>query len=169
MLRVVQAGNQLHQGRLARPVVAHDRHCLAPGDPEAYVIDRRLVFAFVRVAHVAELDALLDRVAERYRMFRRAHQRLEVEQLEQCLEVQLVLVHRLQPAEQGRECLRNAGGRLDVQRQATHADRAAERAKGDVEKRQSIGENRQHGPRRARQVPPNHQRPILSVIALEQA
>ena len=98
----------------------------------------------------------------------RADQRPEVEQLEQRLQVQLVLVHRLQAAQQRRKGLGDAIRGLDVHRQTAHADRALQRAIGDIQEGQSAGQDRQHRPRGACQVPPDDQCPHLDVVALEE-
>ena len=146
----------------------NDGHRLARLDREAHVLERRRILAFVGVGDVAEFDALLDGPAERNRLLRRPHERLEVQQLEQRLQVQLVLVHRLQAAEQGRECLRYTVGRLDVQRQTTNADRAAQRSVGDVQEGQAAGQHGKHRPHGARQIPTYDERSLLGVIALEE-
>ncbi len=165
---VVQSGDELHQRRLAGAVVPNNGDRFAPRNLETDVLESRLVLAFIAVRDVAELDAFGHRVPHRNGTLRRAYLRLEVEELEQCLEVELVFIHRLQAAEQRGECLRDAVGGLDVQRQTADADRAAQRSIRDIEKRQAGRQDRQHRPPGTCQVAPDDERAIFGVVALEE-
>ncbi len=59
--RVVQAGEQFDDGRLARAVLPYQRHSLAGPDAKAHVAQGRRALARVGEADVAELDPLAQR------------------------------------------------------------------------------------------------------------
>src|SRR6478609_8168840 len=92
LLRIIEPGEELDNGGLARPVLADQRHRLVEVDLEADSLQRRPLFAGVGEADVLEFDAGGQREPDGDCVRSIADGGLVVEELEEVADVEAALV-----------------------------------------------------------------------------
>jgi hypothetical protein len=91
--RVVEAGQKLHQCRLARSVLADERQHLAGAEREGEMSYGPAFGARVAEPHVLEDEPLAERLRDGARIGRRDDLRLDLEEGEQVVEVERLPCH----------------------------------------------------------------------------
>ena len=149
-VRVVEPGQQLHQGGLAGAVLADQRHHLAGLEREVEMAHRPALGAGIDEADILEDEALADRPGKRPRILGRQDLRPHLEEGEEIVEIERLARRRRearqQPLQKGAQAAERAGEKGEV------ADRevARQRAPGDV----GIGEVVADGADRGEQAAP---------------
>ena len=157
LIRVVQAGQQLHERRLARPVLTHEGDPLARLEREGEVPHRPPVRARVAKSHVLELESPHDRQRHDPRPGPGRNPRLHVEEGEQVRQIQALLEHLRQRQEDALDQVAALAERAREERE--RADReapqhreidrhrvgavVAERADGDEQRRDDVAPDRE--------------------------
>src|SRR5713101_59010 len=124
---VVQAADQLEQGRLAGAVPADYGQRLARLDSEAEVGQRVGLSARVGECHVVKADLAAHRLRDLHRGGRRLHRRLRLHQLEQVVQVEVVLVHPRKAGEDALDRTLNRRCSRRVQREVAQREPADDR------------------------------------------
>ena len=132
LVGVVEAGQQLHQRRLAGAVLAHQRDRLAGRDVQVDAAQRRLGGAGIAEVDVAQLD--LGAAHRRQRCLRRVIvARARVEEVDDVGDVQRLAERRGAELHERLERLAHARARRAEDRQVADAEAAVQRPPADVD------------------------------------
>jgi len=166
LIGVVQPGEQLDDGGLPRPVLAHQGHGLVQGHPEADAAQGRRTLARIGEGDVAELDAFAQGEPERDGVGPVADFRLVVQELEQVVQVQPALVQRGDAAQNPLEARLDVADGLRVERQVAQGQPPRDGLEGDVQKRAAGHQGRQAAPQKAHGGAARQQGQVLPVEAV---
>ena len=157
--------DQLEQRGLPRAVPADHSERLARPDCEAQVGERRLVGSRIGEGDVLELDLTTHRRRNLDRRCFDRHRGLGLHELEQVVQVQVVLVH---PGEAAEDALNRALHRLRrgrVQRQVAEAQAPADRLQRHIEIGDRCGDRADVAQPESSQVAPGDLGSLAGVVA----
>ncbi len=152
--------------RMRPPVAADDRDRLTGVDGEAQVRQRILGRARVREAHVVESDLTPDGVGNRDGFGGSGERTRRLHQLEEVAQIEVVLVHPGEAAEDALDRVLHRLRRGRVEREVAERELADDRLERDIQIRHRGGDRAEVAPEKTDQVTPHHLPALPAVVGI---